>query len=158
MTSAVSIEVSYGQLAVFWRGLERPFSDWSDDHVAQGFAWRAKSVSFRTLVETGRHDITVSISNGPPSLSPRVKRVLRVPFDVPPSGEIEVASISDGAAVALPPGTYQLQCEFLGAIEHQSELVHLTFFRSTTPIFEVAVADAELSPPTKLLTTANPAD
>lgn len=36
----VTLEVAHRQLAVFDARLSDPFNDWSDAHMAQGFAWR----------------------------------------------------------------------------------------------------------------------
>ena len=44
---------SYSRVAVFRAGLEKPFNDWEQDHLDQGFAWREGSVSFATLEEGG---------------------------------------------------------------------------------------------------------
>lgn len=57
----VIVDVSYSQLGVFVAGPLKPFNDWTDKHVAQGFAWRPESVSFRTLVEAGSHSVEISV-------------------------------------------------------------------------------------------------
>ena len=48
MRSLGKLDVSYGQVGVFWAILAKPFNDWSEAHVRQGFAWRPGSVSFKT--------------------------------------------------------------------------------------------------------------
>lgn len=154
MTGPTSVEISYSQFAVFPLGLENPFSDWSNDQVAQGFAWRPESVSFRTILDAGPHDMEIAISDGPLTIGQNALRVVRVPFRGPADGRIEIASISDGIEADLPPGLYQLQCEFLSEPESRAPLVRLRFYRTSTPIFEVPVADDALSPPLQLCTSA----
>lgn len=146
MTGSTSIEISYNQFAVFPHGIENPFGDWSNEQVAQGFAWKPEAVSFRTILDAGPHQIEIAISDAPPTIGQNVLRVVRVPFAGPADGRIEIASISDGFEADLPPGTYQLQCEFLSVPESGASLVRLHFSHSSAPIFEVRVADA-LSPP-----------
>jgi hypothetical protein len=63
MATTVGLQVSCGQLAVFASSLKQPFNDWSDQHVSQGFAWRPGSVSFRSVVEAGRHSIEIDEAN-----------------------------------------------------------------------------------------------
>jgi hypothetical protein len=43
--------VGYSQLSVFDPSLSEPFNNWTPGHVAQGFAWRPGSASFKTLFE-----------------------------------------------------------------------------------------------------------
>lgn len=157
MKLAASIEVSYSQLAVFWGGLKDPFSDWSDEHVAQGFAWRPGSVSFRTILETGTHQMEIVVAEALPPPAQDALRVIRVPFEGPASGRIEIASISDGFERDLHPGLYQLQCEFFPILEPQTPRVRLCFCLSSAPVFEVPVVDDGLSPPRPLSTTARAA-
>ena len=56
MAATLSLEISYGQLAVFANSLPQPFNDWTDQHVSQGFAWRPGSVTFRSMVEMFLND------------------------------------------------------------------------------------------------------
>lgn len=156
MTS-IELQISFGQLSVFWKELERPFNDWTDTHVAQGFAWRAGSVSFATLVEAGVHRVEIHVVKAPPTVSRDAVRVIETPFEVPSNGAIEVASISDSAPITLPPGLYQLRCEFHLCETRDKSLVSLIFSRNASPKFAVTKADAQLSPGESLLADAKPA-
>ncbi len=106
--SSFDLNVSYGQLAIFWSTLPQPFNDWTDQHVGQGFAWRPGSASFRTLIESGIHTVDVNLVDQALPVSSDAVRVIEVPFDVPADGAIEVASISDSVPLTLPAGMYQL--------------------------------------------------
>lgn len=157
MASTSNLEVSYGQLVVFASALRQPFNDWTDQHVAQGFAWRPGSVSFRTLVEAGPHSVEINIVDQVGAVDPDAVRVIEVPFDVPANGAIEVGSISDSVPLSLPSGTFLLRCEFLGSGDVAGERVRLVFARKDVPRFAVVRADEALSMDGELLTTAQAA-
>jgi hypothetical protein len=157
MATTVGLEVSYGQLAVFASSLQQPFNDWTDRHVAQGFAWRPGSVSFRSMVEAGRHTIETEVANHVGVVHPDAVRVVEVPFEVPADGSVDVGSIAETVPLSLPAGLYLLHCEFLQPASAAGERVRLIFARKDTPRFAVVRADPELSAGGELLTTAQPA-
>lgn len=149
------LEVSYAQLAVFDARLERPFNDWSDAHVRQGFAWRPGSVSFATLETSGPIEATVARSTETsPSAEP--ERAIVVPFTVPAHGEIEIATISASMPLPLAPGEYALTFRHGHAADGTWAV--LTFELVTVPVrAEILVADAALRPGSELVMTATPA-
>lgn len=157
MTTTIPLEISYGQLAVFVSSLDRPFNDWTERHVAQGFAWRPGSVSFRTLVEAGRHSIEINVTNRVAAVHAEAVRVVEVPFEVPSDGAVEVGSISEAVQLSLPAGSHLLRCEFLQSADDAIQRVRLTFAVSDLARFAVVRADPELSLDGELLTTAMPA-
>ena len=157
MSTTISIEVSYGQLAVIVSSLKQPFNDWTDRHIAQGFAWRPGSVSFRSMVEAGQHSVQIEVTNHVGAVHPRAVRAIDVPFEVPRDGAIEVASITDTVPLFLPAGWYLLRCEFLQPAGATGERVRLTFAKKDFPRFAVVLADGELSIDSELLMTAQPA-
>lgn len=158
MVTSVSFEVSYGQLAVFASSLQQPFNDWTDQHVSQGFAWRPGSVSFRSIVEAGRHTVEIDVAEHVGAVHPDAVRVVEVPFEVPADGAVEVGSIAETVPLSLPAGLFLLRCEFLQpASTAGEERVRLTFARKDAPRFAVVRADQELSAGGELLTTARPA-
>ena len=151
------VSVSYSQLAVFHAALEHPFNDWTDRHVNQGFAWRPESVSFRTVAEAGPHRVEVFVSVEETQPSPDAIRIIEVPFEVPPDGAVEIASIADGASVKLSPGMHSLRFEGFGAERGSETRVRLVFRRNDQARFSVIRADGDLSIEGELLTTASPA-
>lgn len=152
-----SLEVSYSQLAVFASSLAQPFNDWTDRHVAQGFAWRPGSVSFRTLLEGGRHLVEICVVDHLGPVDSEAVRVIDVPFEVPQDGGIEIGSISETIPLTLPVGSFELRCEFLRPETQEGERVRLTFARTDMSHFRLVRADRDLSPGEELLTTASPA-
>jgi Competence protein J (ComJ) len=157
MAISINFTVSHSQFAVFVSGLMNPFNDWTNKHVAQGFAWRKGSVSFRSIVEAGRHSIEINVVNRAGTVKTDAVRVIEVPFEVPADGAIEIGSIVETVSLSLPAGAFLLRCEFLGSDETTVERVRLTFAREDLPHFAVVRADAELMLDGELLTTAQPA-
>ena len=157
MVAQFEFELSYGQLAVFAGCLERPFNDWTTKHVSQGFAWRPNSVSFRSLVETGKHAVALSLQERVGALHPDTVRAIDVPFDAPEDGAIEIGSIAETFPISLSPGRFLLRCEFLASENLSVRQVRLTFASQDVPHFAVVLADAELSDYENLETTAEAA-
>jgi len=156
-STTLRLDVSYGQIAVFSSSLPDPFNDWTKEHVAQGFAWRPGSVSFRTLTESSTHLVEVDVREHVRPLGDDVVRSIDVPFEVPTDGRIEVASISDAAPLTLPAGICRLRCEFLGLDTHGNQRVRLTFAKDDAPCFALVRADTALAARKELITTAQPA-
>jgi hypothetical protein len=144
--------VSYSQLSVFDPSLAKPFNNWTRVHVAQGFAWRPGSASFKTLSESEAYDVELLFGEGERPILSHALRVIEVPFLVPGSGSIEVASISDGQRLELPPGSYQLRFEALPKSE-----IRLVFTKGIAPEFLILRADPDLTRTVPLLKTAEPA-
>jgi hypothetical protein len=152
------IEVSYGQIAVFQSTLQRPFNDWTDVHVAQGFAWRPGSVSFATLEGGGALDLDVGRA-GPTLDTSRAIRIISVPFEVDPSGFVEIASIADGVVIQLPPGAHRLTFEH-GLTESGRMWCRMWFEPAVDGLVEASIirADASLDPGLPLAMDARPAE
>ena len=150
-----SLYVSYSQLAVFAVGLDQPFNDWSPRHVAQGFAWRQESVSFRFPEWDANTTVTVSIRDKAPDEIDGMWAV-RVPFSLVGGRGVEVASISDSFDVAeLADGTYDLYYAVSAEDPRTCELVFVPVRESLPP--SVLVAGDGLEPESPLLMEADPA-
>jgi hypothetical protein len=147
------IFVSYSQVTVFAHSLERPFNQWTDKHVAQGFSWRPGSAAFRTIAEGGQHLVTVTVDVTEDEQPPGAIRVIDVPFEVPADGSVEIGSISDSSLLEIPRGTYTLRFECYEPVSGQTARIRLLFTRDATPAFSIVRADPELSPEGELLLT-----
>lgn len=151
------IDVSYRQVAVFQAALPNPFNNWTDGHVAQGFAWRPGSVSFATLEESGVIDAEVARA-APTGTDLSATRSIAVPFEVDESGAVEVASIGDGVALKLPPGPYRLTFEH--GVAPGGRMWCRLWFEATPGVVAEAIvvkADESLHPGAPLLMEAEPA-
>jgi hypothetical protein len=151
-----SLEVSHAQVAVFDPRLAQPFNDWTDVHVAQGFAWRPGSVSFSTLEGAGPIAVSVGIGRGR-TQSAQPERSIAVPFSVPPHGEVEVATISASRQLQLAGGEYELLFSH-GRTQDGTMWAELTFTLVESPVqARIVLADEALSPPGRLVMEATPA-
>ena len=151
------ILVSYAQVTVFDPSLERPFNQWTDRHVAQGFSWRPGSAAFRTISEDGPHLVTVEVDVTENGKSPNAARIIDVPFEVPADGFVEIGSISDGSLIEVPTGTYKLRFECYDPIDGQVARIRFLFTPDTNPTFHISRADPDLSPENELLLTTSAA-
>jgi hypothetical protein len=154
MIALGELDVSYGQVAVFQQRLRNPFNDWRDEHVRQGFSWRPGSVSFRTM-DDGR--MSVEVGRGSPLPDEDAVRVIRVPFTIDETGEVEVATIGQGVSLALKPGEYSLVFEH-GRRPGGPMWSRLYWEQVQTPVkAQILKADFALSPETPLLMEADAA-
>lgn len=153
--ASFDLHVSHRQVAVFAAELENPFSEWNGRHVAQGFAWRPHTVSFRTFDDGPLAVTATRRPDDEPSLAPA--RVIRVPFEVPADGQVKVATRASAKELHLPGGHYDLTFEH--GLEAEGQWCRLLFV--ACPVSrEAAVlcADAELYPGTPLLMKASATD
>ena len=149
------IYVSYSQVSVFHANIESPFNNWLPKHVEQGFAWRAESVGFKTLEENG--DLVVYIAvKSTFELDNDCVRAIRVPFTVPNSGDIEIASISDGNELQIVPGNYSLFFE-TGINAEEGMWGRFTFCKEYSQQAEIVKSGKNLKISGDLLMTATPA-
>jgi hypothetical protein len=89
-------------------------------------------------------------------ISPEAIRVIETPFEVPASGSIEIASISESVPLSIPPGTYSLRCECLPISDASKDKVRFVFTRADNPSFKILRADAAITAGDRLLTSASP--
>jgi len=153
MSTRRFLTVSYAQIAVFQASLLNPFSDWTDTHVNQGFAWRPGSVSFRTKVDDGPHEVVVACKAYADAPVEGL-RVIEVPFSVTGSAPVVIASIGDEFTVDLPEGSYALR---FAIAADDARCIELSFLKVDDPSFRVLRADADLRIDGPLLTSAEPA-
>jgi Competence protein J (ComJ) len=151
------ILVSYSQVTVFDHSLERPFNQWTDKHVAQGFSWRPGSAAFRTIAEGGPHLVTVVVDVAEDEQPLSAVRIVDVPFEVPADGTIEIGSVSDCSLIDIPSGTYTLRFECYEPVSGQAARIRFVFARNASPIFHIVRADPGLSPEEELLLSASAA-
>lgn len=139
---SLKIYLSYSQICIFESSLSNPFNNWSDKSFNQGFSWRDRSVSFRTLLEEGNHLITIFINEPIPELDEDVVRAFKVPLDTS-DGNIEIASISDSIPLKIPEGKYVLQIEFLTVSQNKNPEVNIRLNKGETS-FLILKADNEI--------------
>ncbi len=152
---AATIYFSYSQFFVLDRSVELPGCDWTDEHVAQGFARRPSTVSFATMLEFGHADLKVYFA--PYEARDHHERVIEVPIEVS-SGKVEIGGpeeSSNRTIVKLPDGHYRLVAAQTVTADDRED-IDLSFERLTAPLARsrILVADDALEPPDPLVETA----
>ncbi len=98
-------------------------------------------------------EIAVAESIG---ISPEAIRVIETPFEVPASGLIEIASVSGGVPLTVPPGMYSLRYECFPISDDSEGKVRFVFTRTDNPSFKILRADAAIAAGEHLVTSASP--
>lgn len=147
--------VSYAQIAFFDGTLPKPFNNWTEQHVKQGFAWRQGSVSFKTLIASGEMNVEfVCVTHFSPAINSM--RTISVPFSCRHEAKIEIATITDSKSVKLDFGHYQLVFE-TGQLDNKY-WCRFTAVRHGTLDPMILVRDSEIDPVFPLIMEAVPAD
>ncbi|WP_047154055.1 competence protein ComJ [Aneurinibacillus tyrosinisolvens] len=154
------LTISYSQIAIFNKGMDTPFSDWKDEHVKQGFAWREGTVSFGTLADD-TCEIEVSL-NDEVNASEQAVRSIVVPFQVGEKGVTVSSILSKQYDFDIPHGIYELLFEAVPLEPPSANGMFkvryvFRFTPSAAPKQRVIKHDAELSPPEELVMKAEPA-
>lgn len=147
--------ITYSQLAVFRPELQHPFNDWSSEHVAQGFAWRDGSVSFRTLEDSEEYRIDVCRETEI-HMKEGALRAILVPFTIMEPGQCEIASLSDGKIIDIEAANYAIFYQ-TGYFDNDRVWIQLSFIQMEHVAPQIILADEELSPAEPLLMEAFPA-
>jgi hypothetical protein len=149
------IFVSYYQFGVYDAAMDRPFNDWSAQHVAQGFSWRPESAFFQSPFEDGPHFFQVQLSDDRPLPDKRSQRAIVVPFPRIITREVEIGSIGSSHTFAMPAARNSIFAEFI-ARRKETPLVKLTFYNESRALFRIVRAESSDMATATLLTTAQP--
>lgn len=138
-----NVTVLYAQILVFAPSTPLPGLLWTDEHVAQGFAWSEGSVSFGIPDHDG--DCLVRISLSPRYVLPEnALWAVKVPFTVSHAA-VQAGSILSDIRVDIPNGTYEL---FFTALPNQDPDMAFTlsfdFVASPDPDFAILKRGGEL--------------
>lgn len=135
--------------------MQDPFNDWTEQHLAQGFSWRAGSISFKTPVRHGDIDVTVDLISNIVIRTDAARAIL-VPFTTW-GGLVEISSIAQSELIDIPPGRYAVL--FQSGIRNGRSWCTIGLLESTvTPVEPVILrGDDDLDPRIELLMEAEPA-
>lgn len=147
LSKIFQLSVSYAQIVVFVSGITPPEFDWTDDHVAQGFAWMPEIVSFGVPDHDGLCLMQVGTVDAI-AIEPNALRAIRVPFEVP-AGSLSIGSILDTKEVNVPAGTYSMIFEALPGDASKAGdyafVLNLKFLNDESPDFEILKQGTELT-------------
>jgi hypothetical protein len=171
LLATLELAAAYSSVAVFDPDLEKPYNNWTDRHIEQGFSWRDGSVSLSTVASTGVK-VEVWLSEQQDLLS-HTQRAIQVPFIIHKSGQVGISDISgEDHIVEVPEGSYNLIFEngLRSDVEcspRDDELglrpmwCRLSFIISSSPHAEILKEEGRveipLSPTYPLLMEAEPA-
>ncbi len=134
MTDRFSIFVSYTQILVHLASHPKPGLLWTDEHVAQGFAWADGVVSFGVPDHDGPCLIEVQpFDTG--SLEAGALWAVQVPFKV--TETLMIGSVFDMHPVNIPVGQYNLVFEALAGRDDHAFVFNLKFARTERPGFAI---------------------
>ncbi len=153
--------LGYGQLAVFDGAVQKPFNDWTPQHIAQGFSYRNGAVSFKTISDTGRIKVEIRESEGPDSIEPTTRRAYLMPLDVTGGRGIEIATVETEAGAfrwTAPNGYYALTIQLGQEAEGRDWCIVSVRQSESWPLeAKLLVRDDEITIEGGFLMTAEPA-
>jgi hypothetical protein len=147
MLAEFDLTVDYGQIFVLRPSLANSILQWTEEHVAQGFAWSPNAVSFGVPDHDG--ECLVQVKTVPRvSIEPQALWAVRVPLDLP-SASLTIGSVAVDHEVNVPAGKYSLVFEALPgdiAKDHDYAFVfRLKFCTDPHPDFEILKQGRELT-------------
>lgn len=159
MATEISLQILYGQLAVYRPELAQ-LNLWTDDHVAQGFAWREGNVSFGIPDHDGPSLVEVDFRDTRPSLAPDCLRAVEVPLRVGGQGAV-LATVTDEMGLSMAAGLYTIRFELMPGFKKDATdyayRIRLTFIADRQADFAILKGDHELTARAVLTRDAEPA-
>jgi len=157
LNTRVQTYISYSTFAVYDAALTKPYNDWTEAHVLQGFSWREGSVSFATIHNSGTCSIELITSENY-QINNQSQRSIYVPFRCPENGDIEIGGISHGTPLKCPVQTSGILFDHgIVAKKDQSMWCRLTFVTGRQRPAEILLADNDITRPKQFSMTATPA-
>lgn len=147
MIAEFFLTILYAQVVVHLSDTARPGLIWTDDHVAQGFAWSEGIASFGVPDHDGQSLVMVTLPEAF-SVSEDTLWAVQTPFAVS-SAPLQIGTIGDVRAVPVPLSSYNLVFEALPGSaapgEDAAYVLRLHFVRTTEPEFAIIRQGVELS-------------
>ena len=143
MLAEFALTIFYTQVIVHLPGIEAPGLAWTDEHVAQGFAWAHDTVNCGLPDHDGECLLRVSIQPIDAELDPKALWAIGVPFDVKAS-PLSIGTVLNVRDVAVPCGLYSLVFEVLPGTGAFAFVVDLKFRQSAAPGFAILKQGSEL--------------
>ncbi|HRP79313.1 MAG TPA: competence protein ComJ [Aquamicrobium sp.] len=154
MLADFPVTIDHAQVLVHTQAIATPGLLWSEDHVAQGFAWSQGQVAFGVPDHDGECRIRVELAHGA-AADPQALWAVQVPFSV--AGPVRVGTPFDMRGVAIPDGSYDLIYQAFPGTEGYAYVLRLTFSRSDTPQFRILKTGGDITAPAVLRRDAEPA-
>lgn len=154
MLADFELTVDHAQVIVHTGSLATPGLLWTDDHVAQGFAWSQGQVAFGVPDHDGTCRIIVDLARDD-VLEAQALWAVQVPFLV--SEVVAIGTTFDMHRVAVPHGAYDLTYQALPGTGDDAYVLRLTFSPSDAPTFRIVKKGGDITADTVLRRDAEPA-
>lgn len=148
------ITIDYAQVLVFTASHPRPGLLWTDQHVAQGFAWSEGIVSFGVPDHDGECRLQLEVAETI-TVAPDAISAVQVPFTI--AEDIKLGSVFELREAELPLGTYELAFQILPGDEEFAYVLRLTFAATDTPDFAILKPGGDVTATEILRRDADPA-
>lgn len=153
MLADFPVTIDYTQIVVEIGDQPAPGLLWTDDHVAQGFAWSQGLVSFGVPDHDGGSRLQVELSPDA-ALDPQALWAVQVPFRV--TGPLRIGNIFDPTPVAVPMGHYIVTYQGLADPDY-AYLLRLSFTADDAPGFRILKRGGDITADQVLRRDAEPA-
>jgi hypothetical protein len=152
------VDFSYSQVLVYDCAIELPGLNWTEKHVAQGFARQESCAGFGTLLEFGVAKVHARV--GMYKANKKYERVVAVPFSAI-TGDVFVEGPEDtepAGKIAIAPAYYRLVVA-QRVVDDENQLIDLFFEPLVDQLkhSEVLVSDEDLDPSLPLMESAETA-
>lgn len=153
------VTILYSQISIY----DDPapdFPKWTEEHVAQGFAWRPGHVSFGVPDHNGQCRVIIKTADKFDELKDKDFRVIRVPIELTSSAWL--ATVIDEHAIPLETGTYAIEYRLSAGQPNLKENpymfeINITFKKDENPSFKIVRNGGEMISTEIITTTAEPA-
>lgn len=157
MLATFDFAVDYGQIVVDLAGPRPDPHLWSSpNETDQGFSWAPGAVAFAVPDLDGNCRVVVA-TVARVAVDADALWALRVPFHVPPLGEVEVGTVADPRRVAVPSGDYSVVFEALPGTTTNPLVLHVTFVVDPKPDWAILKRGGEVATDRVLKRRAGPA-
>lgn len=147
MLADFPVTIQYAQVLVQSESRAAAGLLWTDEHVAQGFAWSEGLVSFGVPDHDGTSRIEVELARDA-VLNPRALWAVQVPFRV--TGPLQIGTLFDTRGVTVPNGGYDLTYQAFPGAEGHAYVLRLTFSQSAAPAFRILKTGGDITADTIL--------
>lgn len=141
------IDIDYAQVLVFTAGHPRPGLVWTDEHVAQGFAWAEGIVSFGVPDHDGPCRLQVEHADRL-VLAPEAISAVQVPFAIREG--LVIGSVFTRNEAELPHGGHALAFQILPGDAEFAFLLRLSFIPDEAADFAILKPGGDVTATTVL--------
>ena len=134
MKKTFPLDILYAEITIYEHGAENPALLWEEEHVAQGFAWDANTVSFGVPDADAAFLIDIDIADEC-ICDAEAAWAIAVPFQTT-SDSVHIGTLEHDELFELNPGSYTLLFEALPSDQYEY-LLRIRFILDDQPEFKI---------------------